>query len=64
MYVNLTWYEIQTSGLPEIWHKGYKTVLMLISAEHEIFSADKYEYANKVGISIFIGREIFMLSYV
>ena len=30
----------------------------------EVFSADKYENANKVGIFIFIGREIFMLSYV
>ena len=31
------------------------------SAEHEIFSGNKYEI---VGIFIFISREIFMFSYV
>ena len=41
-----------------------KTFFMLNSAEHEIFSAKKYENANKVGIFIFISRELFMLSYV
>ena len=39
---------------------GYKTFFMLNSAEHEIFSANKYEN----GIFIFISREIFILSYV
>ena len=34
---------------------------MINSAEHEIFSANKYEI---VGIFIFISRENFMLSYV
>ena len=28
------------------WPRGYKTFFMLNSAEHEIFSADKYENAN------------------
>ena len=37
---------------------------MLHSAEHEIFSANKYENANDVGIFIFISSEIFMLSYI
>ena len=37
---------------------------MLNSAEHEIFSANKYENANKVGIFICISRENFMLSYI
>ena len=53
---------------------------MLNTAEHETFSANKYENANKlsmkfsllinmkmptiVGIFIFISRESFMLSYV
>ena len=37
---------------------------MLNSIEHEIFSANKYENANLVGIFIFISRENFMLSYV
>ena len=31
-------------------------------AEHENFSANKYENASFVGIFIFISREIFMLS--
>ena len=35
---------------------------MLNSAEHEIFSANKYE--TIVGIFIFFSREIFMLSYI
>ena len=37
-------------NLPEIimriWPRGYKTFFMLNSAEHEIFSAIKYENAN------------------
>ena len=39
---------------------------MLNSAEHENFSANKYEneMPTKVGIFIFISREIFMLSDV
>ena len=40
---------------------------MLNTAEHEIFSANKYENAKLniiVGIFIFISREILMLSYV
>ena len=28
------------------WSRGYKTFFMLNSAEHEIFSANKYENAN------------------
>ena len=39
-------------------------LFILNSAGHEIFSANKYENANKVGIFIFISREIFRLSYV
>ena len=35
---------------------------MLNSAEHEIFSTNKYKMP--VGIFIFISREIVMLSYV
>ena len=30
----------------QIWLRGYKTFFMLNSAEHEIFSANKYENAN------------------
>ena len=30
----------------EIWPRGYKTFFMLNSAEHEIFSANKYKNAN------------------
>ena len=37
---------------------------MLNSAEHEIFSANKYENAKKVGIFILISRDIFMLNYI
>ena len=37
--------------------QAYKTFFMLISAEHEIFSANKYENANIVGIFIFISWE-------
>ena len=63
-----------------VWPRGYKTFFMLNSAEHENFSANKYENANNscmkisllinmkmptiVGIFLFISREIFMLSYV
>ena len=36
---------------------------LLNIAEHEIFSANKYENANFVGIFIFISWENFMLSY-
>ena len=46
------------------WPRGYKMFFMLKSAEHEIFSANKYENAKIVGIFIFICREIFMLSYI
>ena len=49
---------------PYIWPRGYKAFFMPNSAEHEIFSANKYENANKVGIFIFISREIFVLSYI
>ena len=41
------------------WPRGYKTFFM-----HEIFSANKYENANIIGIFIFISREIFMPRYV
>ena len=37
---------------------------LLNKAEHEIFSANKYENANFVGIFIFISGENFMLSWV
>ena len=37
--------------------RAYKTFFMLISAEHEIFSANRYENANIVGIFIFISGE-------
>ena len=30
----------------DVWPIGYKTFFMLNSAEHEIFSANKYENAN------------------
>ena len=30
----------------QVWPQGYKTFFMLNSAEHEIFSANKYENAN------------------
>ena len=30
----------------EFWPRGYQTFFMLDSAEHEIFSANKYENAN------------------
>ena len=29
------------------WSRGYKTFFMLNSAEHEIFSANRYENPNK-----------------
>ena len=58
--------------------RGYKTVFMLNSAEHEIFSATKYENANKFSCSAmfskkefaivsnlrFVSRKNFMLSRV
>ena len=37
---------------------------MLNMAEHEIFSANKYETTTTVGIFIFISRENFKLSWV
>ena len=33
-------------GPQMLWPRGYKTFFMLISAEHEISSANKYENAN------------------
>ena len=37
----------QTVGMHRlVWPRGYKTFFMLNSAEHEIFSANKYENAN------------------
>ena len=33
--------------IEQTWPRGYKTFFMLNSAEHEIFSAYKYENANK-----------------
>ena len=36
----------QLSPKSVIWVQGYKTFFMLNSAEHEIFSANKYENAN------------------
>ena len=33
-------------GLIRVQAQGYKTFFMLNSAEHEIFSANKYENAN------------------
>ena len=63
-------------ALDENQARSYKT-FMLNSAEHEMFSANKYENANNswhfhiyqqrnyiVGIFIFISREIFTFSYV
>ena len=43
---------------------GLYNFFMLNSAELEIFSTNKYENANNIGIFIFISREMFMLSYV
>ena len=43
------------------WPQGYKTFFKLNLAEHEIFSASKYENANFVGIFIFISIENFVL---
>ena len=40
------------------------TEFLSCSAEHEIFSANKYENAKKSWHFIFISREIFMLNYV
>ena len=31
-----------------IWPRGYKTIVMLNSAEHEISSANRYENANRI----------------
>ena len=33
--------------IEQTWPRGYKLFFMLNSAEHEIFSAYKYENANK-----------------
>ena len=47
------------------WPRGYKSFFMLNSAEHEIFSANKFmKMPIIVDIFIFISREIFMLSYI
>ena len=35
-----------TAQSDKVWPQGYKTLFMLNSAEHEIFSANKYENAN------------------
>ena len=48
----------------ETWPRGYKSLFMLNSAEHEIFSANKYANANNSRIFRFISRDIFMHSYV
>ena len=61
-----------------VWPRGYKTIFMLNSAEHEIFHANKSQITNNanfflakhswawtfVGIFIFISIENFMLSWV
>ena len=52
------------NGQQYSWPRGYKTFVMLKSAEHEIFSANKYEHAITVDIFISICKECFMLSYV
>ena len=44
--------------------RGYKTLFMLNSDEHEIFSANELKMPMIVGIFIFISREIFVLRYV
>ena len=44
--------------------RGYKTVFMLKSAEHEIFSAYKYENANYCRHFHIYNRESVVLSYV
>ena len=43
MFLALDWIE----NLDMSRSRGYKTFFMLNPAEHEIFSADKYENANK-----------------
>ena len=49
----------------KIWPQSYKTFFMLDSAEHEIFSGNKYENANfKLAFSYLLAEKIFMLSYV
>ena len=45
------------------WSRVYKNYFVLNSAEHEIFSANKYEMPTIVGIFIFICIEIFMFRY-
>ena len=37
---------VLSQGISSVWPRGYKTFFMLNSAEHEIFSANKYENAN------------------
>ena len=44
--VVITIWAVSSEKVPEIWPRGYKTFFMLNSAEHEIFSAYKYENAN------------------
>ena len=39
-------FELLFSSVPQIRPRGYKTFFMLNSAEHEIFSGNKYENAN------------------
>ena len=56
-------YWLSFSKLEPTTPQGYKSFFMLKSAEHEIFSADKYENANN-SWHFHISREIFMLSYV
>ena len=40
------------------WPRGYKIFFMLNSAEHEIFSANKYENANKLAFSYLLAEKI------
>ena len=42
--VNLVWWTRNIR--PQSRSQGYETFFMLISAEHEIFPANKYENAN------------------
>ena len=42
---------------PRTWPRGYKTTFMLNSAEHEIFSANKYENANNSSSSAMFSKK-------
>ena len=44
------------------WPRGYKTFFMLISAEHEIFSANKYENAIKLAFSYLLAEKMSSLA--